>query len=242
MGTPWSLRDLSVSLGRVAGIEEARVDFDAAHAKYVESLEIARGLAEELGTPESLRDLSRSLEMVAGIEHARGDLDAALVKYEESLRMLRGLVKASGIHEDTRWMNLALQMTACLEESRGDLASARAKFAESLEITRRLLAVMPSRETGHDYLSSVLIAASFLVDLARPSEALANLADALGAATDLESSCDDDLDMLDTCAAFHETYAKASAALSRADEAQRLFEHGAAIRARIAALKDRGER
>ena len=61
-------------------------------------------------------------------------------------------------------------------------------------------------------------------------------------AAELESACDDDLNILDTCAAFHETYAKASAALGRADEAQRRSEHGAAIRARIAALKDRGDR
>ncbi|MFZ9882756.1 MAG: hypothetical protein ACO3QC_15305, partial [Phycisphaerales bacterium] len=40
LGTPESLRDVSVSLNQVAGIEQARGDLDAAHAKYVEGLEI----------------------------------------------------------------------------------------------------------------------------------------------------------------------------------------------------------
>jgi hypothetical protein len=54
---------------------------------------------------------------------------------------------------------------------------------------------------------------------------------------ELESSCDDDHNMLDTCAAFQETFAKATAALGPAKEAAGRFEHGAALRACIAALK-----
>jgi len=71
LGTPGSRRGVSVSLDKVAGIEEARGDLDAALAKYEEILEIRRLLAEELGTPESRRDVSISLNNVAGIEQAR---------------------------------------------------------------------------------------------------------------------------------------------------------------------------
>jgi hypothetical protein len=63
----------------------------SALAKFTESLEIRRRLAENLATPESLRDLSISLDNVAGIEHARGDVFAALAKRSESLDIRRRL-------------------------------------------------------------------------------------------------------------------------------------------------------
>lgn len=57
LGTPKSLRDLSISLDNVAEVERARGDLGTALAKYEESLAITRGLAESLRTPESLHDV-----------------------------------------------------------------------------------------------------------------------------------------------------------------------------------------
>jgi hypothetical protein len=130
---------------------------------------------------------------------------------------------------------------AGIEESRGDLDAAHAKYVESLEIARRLAEELGTLEIQNDHLWSVHLTGSCLVLLSRLEEALSMLAGASDAAAQFESSCGDHLNMLDTCAAFHETFAMASAALGRTDEAQRRSEHGAAIRARIAALKDGGQ-
>ncbi len=139
-------------------------------------------------------------------------------------------------------MSISLNKVAGIEEARGDLDAALAKYEESLEIRRALAEALGIPGDQNEYVWSVHLMASCLVDLSRPGEALAMLAEASDAAAKFESSCGDDLNMLDTCAAFRETYAKASAALGRADEAQRRSEHGAAVRARIAALKNSGGR
>jgi hypothetical protein len=128
-----------VSLNKVAGIEESRGDLDAAHAKYVESLEIRRGLAEELGTPWSLRDVSRSLDNVAGIEESRGDLDAAHAKYVESLEIRRGLAEELGTPGSLRDVSVSLNSVGRILEARSDWPGALERYEESLGIRRRLL-------------------------------------------------------------------------------------------------------
>jgi tetratricopeptide (TPR) repeat protein len=159
----------------------------------VESLEIARVVAEQLGTLASLSGLALCLEGVGRIKEARGDLESALLDFEEGLR-----------------------------------------------ITRQILQSMVNRETRNHWLWITHLTASCLLNLRRSDEARVILAGALESANQLELTYEDDSNVLDTCAAFHETYAKASAALGRADEAQRRSERGAAIRACIAALKDGG--
>jgi tetratricopeptide (TPR) repeat protein len=77
---------VSVSLDKVAGLEEARGDLDSALSKYEESLSIRRALADELDTPDNNCDVAFSLDNVAGILQAKGDLGAALPLYEESLQ------------------------------------------------------------------------------------------------------------------------------------------------------------
>jgi len=139
-------------------------------------------------------------------------------------------------------VSVSLNKVAGIEEARGDLDAAYAKYEESVGISRGLSEELRTPGSQNDHLCSVCLAASCLVDLSRLEESLAILTEASDAAIEFESACDDDLDFLDTCAAFHETYAKAFAALGRIDEAQRRSEHGAAIRVRVAALKDRGER
>ena len=84
--SPTALRDLSISLNNVAGIQARRGDLDPALTGYTESLDLARRLRDTYGdTPETLRDLSVSLNKVAGIQARRGDLDPALALSREGL-------------------------------------------------------------------------------------------------------------------------------------------------------------
>jgi tetratricopeptide (TPR) repeat protein len=82
---PSSQHDLRKSLYNFAAIERARGDLDSALAKFQESLEIARALAETPAEPGSRRDLERSLDAVvrttkyiAERELAAGNAAAAL--------------------------------------------------------------------------------------------------------------------------------------------------------------------
>jgi tetratricopeptide (TPR) repeat protein len=238
LGTPESLRDVSLSLNYVACIEQAHGALDAAMTKYAESLEIARRLAEELGTPESRCDVSLSLINVARIEQARGDLDAALAKYAESLGIRRRLAEQLGTPESLRDVSISLDYVARIEQARGDLGAAMAKYGERLGICRRLAEELGDLESVNRWIWSAHLTGSRIVELGRHREAREILDDASAAADSLDSSCGDDLNMLDTCAAFHETSAKADAGLGRSDEAAAAFERAAAIRARIEALKD----
>ena len=74
--SPTALRDLSISLDKVAGIQEQRGQLDDALTAYTESLDLRRRIRTDYGdTPQSLRDLSISLNNVAGIQKQRGQLD-----------------------------------------------------------------------------------------------------------------------------------------------------------------------
>ncbi|MGH3897934.1 MAG: hypothetical protein ACRDTA_06690 [Pseudonocardiaceae bacterium] len=74
--SPTALRDLSVSLNEVAGIQQERGQLDDALTAYTESLTLRRRILTTYGdTPQSLRDLSISLDNVAGIQQQRGQLD-----------------------------------------------------------------------------------------------------------------------------------------------------------------------
>ena len=101
-------------------------------------------------------------------------------------------------------------------------------------IARRLLA---EEEMQNEWIWSVHLKASCLVDLGRSNEALAILEEASEAAAALEVSCEDFLIMLETCAEFHETFSKVYAGLGRSDEAQRSTDKAGEIRARIEELK-----
>jgi len=64
---PQTLRDVSISLDNVGGVEKARGNLDAASAAYGESLRIRRGLSDPQ-QPQTLRDVSVSLERVGWVE------------------------------------------------------------------------------------------------------------------------------------------------------------------------------
>ena len=147
---------------------------------------------------------------------------------------------------ESAWINRNLCIGLChvagILRAQQDPRAALEKFEESLDIARDIVKEFRSEAIQLDYLWCIYRTASCLVELGRSEEARAMLQEACDTATELEPICSVYPDGLEECAAFHETYAKVFAALGRADEAQRRSEHGAAIRARIAALKDRGER
>ena len=171
------------------------------------------------------------------IEQAHGDLDGALARYEEIHGIRRALAEELGTPQSRRDLSVSLNNVAGIEQARGDLDGALEKYEESLAIAQRFLEHDVTPETQNGSLWTAHLTASCVVGLSRLCEALAMLDGVSSTAAELELACDDDLNMLDTCAAFYETYANASAALGRANEAQRRSERGAAIRARITALK-----
>jgi tetratricopeptide (TPR) repeat protein len=156
LGTPESRRDVSISLERVADIEEARGDLDGALARYKEGLEIRRALMAEFGTPNCRLNLSVSLEKVASIEQARGDLDGALARYEEGLEIRRALMAELGTPASRRNMSWSLSHVASNEQARGDLDGALARYKEGLEIRRALMAELGTPESRRDVSFALL--------------------------------------------------------------------------------------
>jgi tetratricopeptide (TPR) repeat protein len=72
--SPTVLRDLSVSLDKVADIQRERGQLEDALTAYTESLTLARRIQTTYGdTPQSLRDLSISLDNVANIQRQLDD-------------------------------------------------------------------------------------------------------------------------------------------------------------------------
>ena len=96
-GDPSALRDLSVSLDKVGGVDEALGRLEAARAAYAESLTLCRKINAAVGeTPQGLRDLSVSLNKVGGVDEALGRLEAARAAYAESLALRRKINAAVG--------------------------------------------------------------------------------------------------------------------------------------------------
>ena len=132
--TPESLRDLSISLDNVAGIQQQRGQLDEALDAYTESLTLRRRIRTTYGdTPESLRDLSVSLDNVAGIQQQRGQLDEALDAYTESLTLSRRIRTTYGdTPESLRDLSISLNKVAGIQQRRGQLDEALDAYTEAL--------------------------------------------------------------------------------------------------------------
>jgi hypothetical protein len=76
--TPQSLRDLWISLDRIADAVETAGDLTAATQALTEGLDIARDLAARLQTPQSLRDLCVSLFQLCRLHIENNDLVLAV--------------------------------------------------------------------------------------------------------------------------------------------------------------------
>jgi tetratricopeptide (TPR) repeat protein len=132
---PESLRDLSISLDKVADVQRARGELAEALTGYTESLQLRRRIRQAYGeTLESLRDLSLSLNKVADVQQARGQLAEALTGYTESLQLRRRIRQAYGeTPESLRDLSISLNNVAGVQQARGQLAEARVCYGEALE-------------------------------------------------------------------------------------------------------------
>jgi tetratricopeptide (TPR) repeat protein len=95
LNTPQTLRDLSVSLNKLANIDYDRGDLDTAHTRYTESLQLRQRLANQLNTPGALRDLAVILGRLAVIQRERGNSDEA-GGYQRQADELRTRLEAVG--------------------------------------------------------------------------------------------------------------------------------------------------
>ena len=150
VGTPESLRDVTVSLERLGGIEAQRGELDRAYGRFAEALEISRRLAEELDAPESRRDVSFSLGWLGDIEAQRGELDRAYGRFAEALEIRERLAEALGTPESLRDVSVSLGHLGAIDEQRGELDRAYKRFAEALEIHRRLAKELGTPESLRD--------------------------------------------------------------------------------------------
>jgi hypothetical protein len=78
LGTPGSLRDVSVSLSKLGNIEVAEGNLAVARGLFAEGLEIARRLQVQLGTPGSLRDLVGKYYKIASVSFGDEQIDWAM--------------------------------------------------------------------------------------------------------------------------------------------------------------------
>jgi len=167
---------VSISLSRIADIEQANGDLDAALAKYEEGLAIARRLAEELGTPQSHRDVSISLGRIADIEQANGDLDGALAKYEEGLAIARRLAEELGTPESHRDVSFSLNRIALIQLTLGDPESALANWEECLAVSRSLAERLDTSQSRGDVsliLNNSIWATKLILDRLKPNDPVA---------------------------------------------------------------------
>ena len=131
LGSPESLRDLSVSLNNVGDIDRARGNLDNAHTAYTRSLTLRERLATQLNTPEALRDLSVSLDNVGDIDRARGNLDNAHTAYTRSLTLAERLATQLNTPQALRDLAYTTSRLTELERMAGN-------DARATELGRRL--------------------------------------------------------------------------------------------------------
>ena len=139
LGTPQSLRDVSVSLERLGGIEVAEGNLSAARAFFEEGLQIRRELRGQLGTPESLRDVSLSLGRLGDIEKAGGNLSAARAFFEEDLQIARELRGQLGTPGSLRDVVVSLYILTTVTQGGEQILFAQ----EGLETARQLAQEYP---------------------------------------------------------------------------------------------------
>jgi predicted negative regulator of RcsB-dependent stress response len=88
--TPEALRDVSISLNKVAQVLLAEGDRAGARSRYEDVYETLSRVRLITGdTPQALRDVSVSLNNVAQVLLAEGDRAGARSRYEESLKLVQ---------------------------------------------------------------------------------------------------------------------------------------------------------
>lgn len=136
------LRDETIELDRLAGLDDEAGDASLARKRFAESLTIRERLLAIFGeTPRRLRDKTISLEQLAGLDAAEGDTALARKRFAESLAIQeRVLAEFGETPERLTDKAISLQQVAGLDNDAGDAASVRTRLAEGLAIYERLLA------------------------------------------------------------------------------------------------------
>ena len=142
LGTPESLRDVIISLDRVAGIEQARGNLDGALSRYEESLAFQQLLLGARDTRNSVQELNNfiwSIQRCASAEISLSCAESALVRLEAVVERVSALESATDTNildtAATYWERRvealdALGWAAEAAESRTRAAALRARIAE----------------------------------------------------------------------------------------------------------------
>jgi tetratricopeptide (TPR) repeat protein len=236
--TPEHLRDLSVSLSRVADMLAQRGELSQALELHEEDLAIARRLVQDDRTPRHLNDLVLSLSKVGEILLQQDELHRALALYEEGLTIARLLAQDEGTPPARGRLHHCLFKVGDICRSLGRHEAAFERRRENLDLYRSEMDGIDEADQGPDAVNQVVwclhLASESLLEMHRADEASALLADGLSLAERLAGACGDDENLLDTCAAYWESTAKAAEALWDAAQAADAAARGAEFRRRLA--------
>ncbi len=186
-----TLRNLSLALNSLGGIEQALGRYDEAHQAYAESLRIRRELEASLGaTPEVLRDLSVFLEKKADIDKTLGRFEASLTGYSESLQIRRELEASLGATPEVlRDLSVSLGKVADIDTSLGRYEEALTGYTEGLQIRRGLKARLGAKpEVLRDLSVSLEKVANIDKILGRYEEAFTGYTESLQICRELKAS------------------------------------------------------
>lgn len=115
LGTPQSLRDVSVSLNKVGAVAQARSAWDEAEQLFREGLQLRRELHAQLGTPQTVRDLAISLARVSSLDGLPREQRFALMR--ESASLFEALAQALRTPSSQQEFDWARERLAELEQT-----------------------------------------------------------------------------------------------------------------------------
>jgi tetratricopeptide (TPR) repeat protein len=169
--TPESRRDVACSLDKVAGIEHARGDLDAALAKYEDALAIRRALADELETPQSRRDLAWTLQRIGSVLAENGDSAESLKHHEEALDLRIRILRTVEPPEESAKDDVLWAMRN-VRDAAGSAEQPERAFAVASDLLTRTQAahdIARSPRQTEACLRDVLVFLDIADDLGRPA-------------------------------------------------------------------------
>ena len=236
--TPVHLRHLSVSLSRMGDLLAQRGEPLRALELYEEDLALARRLVQDDRTSQHLDDLVLSLDKVGGILAQQDELHRALALYEEGLTIARLLAQDEGTPRARGRLHQCLFKVGDICRSLGRHEEAFERRRENLDLYRSAMDGMDEADQDPGAVNQVLwclhLASESLLEMHRADEASALLAEGLALAERLAGACGDDENLVDTCAAYWESTAKAAEMLGDAAQAAEAAARGAEFRRRLA--------
>jgi tetratricopeptide (TPR) repeat protein len=230
---PDGFEGLASALLNLGNLFQAQDCLEDAQAIYTECIDAVRKSVLGGDSLFQLETTAKAQMNLGVVLTARGNFAEAELSYLESISAFRRLAGDQANPAPLENLGVALLNLGDLMQIRGKLSAALASYAESQSISLHLLGFGQSVSGLNEWIWRTHVVGSCLVRLERNQEAIELLSSAQPATAKLESFSGGEINFLDTCAAFHETSAKAYAGLGRADEAAVASERAAAVRARI---------